>query len=84
MLYRRATPRFVHPMAQPGPRLLDRLLAEVATRHRAKRRKLLYGLAASVVFAVAGPGIAAYAGHDAPRPCRSPRPPTRSPASGRR
>ncbi|MER6220635.1 zf-HC2 domain-containing protein [Streptomyces sp. 900105755] len=65
MLYRRATPRFVHPMAQPGPRLLDRLLAEVATRHRAKRRKLLYGLAASVVFAVAGPGIAAYVGHDA-------------------
>ncbi|WP_089106069.1 zf-HC2 domain-containing protein [Streptomyces hyaluromycini] len=64
MLYRRATPRFVHPMAQPGPRLLDRLLAEVATRHRAKRRKLLYGLAASVVFAVAGPGIATYAGHD--------------------
>jgi hypothetical protein len=64
MLYRRATPRFVHPMAQPGPRLLDRLLAEVATRHRAKRRKLLYGLAASVVFAVAGPGIAAYVGHD--------------------
>ncbi|MGW1876466.1 zf-HC2 domain-containing protein [Streptomyces sp. NPDC001975] len=66
MLYRRATPRFVHPMAQPGPRLLDRLLAEVATRHRAKRRKLLYGLAASVVFAVVGPGIVAYAGHDAP------------------
>ncbi|MEU9344038.1 zf-HC2 domain-containing protein [Streptomyces sp. NPDC048278] len=65
MLYRRATPRFVHPMAQPGPRLLDRLLAEVATRHRAKRRKLLYGLAASVVFAVAGPGIATYVGHDA-------------------
>ena len=50
MLYRRATPRFVHPMAQPGPRLLDRLLAEVASRHRAKRRRLLYGLAASVVF----------------------------------
>ncbi|MER7183501.1 zf-HC2 domain-containing protein [Streptomyces hyaluromycini] len=65
MLYRRATPRFVHPMAQPGPRLLDRLLAEVAIRHRAKRRKLLYGLAASVVFAVAGPGIATYVGHDA-------------------
>ena len=65
MLYRRATPRFVHPMAQPGPRLLDRLLAEVATRHRAKRRRLLYGLAASVVFAVAGPGIVSYVGHDA-------------------
>ncbi|MFE3166976.1 zf-HC2 domain-containing protein [Streptomyces sp. NPDC059224] len=66
MLYRRATPRFVHPMAQPGPRLLDRLLAEVASRHRVKRRRLLYGLAASVVFAVVGPGIVAYAGHDAP------------------
>ncbi|MEV5953225.1 zf-HC2 domain-containing protein [Streptomyces sp. NPDC051987] len=66
MLYRRATPRFVHPMAQPGPRLLDRLLAEVATRHRAKRRRLLYGLAASVVLAVAGSGIVAYVGHDAP------------------
>ncbi|MEU2774668.1 zf-HC2 domain-containing protein [Streptomyces sp. NPDC007162] len=64
MLYRRATPRFVHPMAQPGPRLLDKLLAEVATRHRAKRRRVLYGLAASVVFAVAGPGIMAYAGHE--------------------
>jgi anti-sigma factor RsiW len=62
MLYRRATPRFVHPMAQPGPRLLDRLLAEVATRHRAKRRKLLYGLAASVVFAIAGPGTMTYLG----------------------
>ncbi|MFE9450815.1 zf-HC2 domain-containing protein [Streptomyces sp. NPDC006739] len=63
MLYRRATPRFVHPMAQPGPRLLDRLLGDIATRHRAGRRRLLYGLAASVVFAVAGPGIMAYAGH---------------------
>ena len=30
MLYRRATPRVVHPMAQPGPQLLDRLLGEVA------------------------------------------------------
>ncbi|WP_030674225.1 zf-HC2 domain-containing protein [Streptomyces cellulosae] len=57
MLYRRATPRVVHPMAQPGPRLLDRLLGEVATRHRARRRRLLYVVAAAVVFAVAGPGI---------------------------
>ncbi|MER6529320.1 zf-HC2 domain-containing protein [Streptomyces sp. NPDC001508] len=63
MLYRRATPRVVHPLAQPGPRLLDRLLAEVTARHRARRRRLLFGLAASVVFAVAGPGIVAYAGH---------------------
>ncbi|MET8244985.1 zf-HC2 domain-containing protein [Streptomyces sp. NPDC005202] len=63
MLYRRATPRFVHPMAQPGPRLLERLVGEVTRRHRAGRRRLLYGLAASVVFAVAGPGIAAMAGH---------------------
>ncbi|MEU0965402.1 zf-HC2 domain-containing protein [Streptomyces sp. NPDC005917] len=66
MLYRSATPRFVHPMAHPGPRLLDRLLAEVASRHRAKRRRLLYGLAASVVLATAGPGIMTYAAHDAP------------------
>ncbi|MGW0210818.1 zf-HC2 domain-containing protein [Streptomyces sp. NPDC003233] len=66
MLYRRATPRFVHPMAQPGPRLLDRLLGEVALRHRARRRRFLYGLAASVVLAVAGPGIVAFAGHAEP------------------
>lgn len=63
MLYRRATPRSVHPMAQPGPRLLDRLLGEVAARHRAGRRRFLYAVAASVVFAVAGPGIAMVAGH---------------------
>jgi hypothetical protein len=64
MLYRRATPRFVHPMAQPGPRLLDRLLGELSLRRRAHRRRFLYGLAASVVLAVAGPGIVAFAGHD--------------------
>ncbi|MFJ3230759.1 zf-HC2 domain-containing protein [Streptomyces sp. NPDC086787] len=65
MLYRRATPRFVHPMAQPGPRLLDRLLGEVAVRHRWRRRRYLYGLAASVVLAVAGSGIAFQAtGHE--------------------
>ncbi|MBR8638368.1 zf-HC2 domain-containing protein [Streptomyces tuirus] len=58
MLYRRATPRFVHPMAQPGPRMLDRLLAEVATRRRAGRRRLLFAMAASVAFAVSVPGIA--------------------------
>ncbi|MFF4018809.1 zf-HC2 domain-containing protein [Streptomyces sp. NPDC001843] len=63
MLYRRATPRFVHPVAQPGPRLLDGLLNAVASRRRAGRRRLLFGLAASVVFAVAGPGIAMYASH---------------------
>ncbi|MEU6769756.1 zf-HC2 domain-containing protein [Streptomyces sp. NPDC046759] len=66
LLYRRATPRFVHPMAQPGPRLLDRLLGEVAQRHRARRRRLLYGLAASVVLAVVGPGVVAFAGHAEP------------------
>jgi anti-sigma factor RsiW len=64
MLYRRATPRVVHPMAQPGPRLLDRLLGEVAARHRAQRRRLLYAVAASVVFAVAGPAIAMTASAD--------------------
>ncbi|MEV5386170.1 zf-HC2 domain-containing protein [Streptomyces sp. NPDC052721] len=66
MLYRRATPRLVHPMAQPGPRLLDRLLGELAHLRRTRRRRLLYGLAASVVLAVAGPGIVAFAGHTDP------------------
>ncbi|MER7900439.1 zf-HC2 domain-containing protein [Streptomyces sp. NPDC096046] len=58
MLYRRATPRFVHPVAQPGPRMLDGLLAEVATRRRAGRRRLMFALAASVVLAASVPGIA--------------------------
>ncbi|WP_330309175.1 MULTISPECIES: zf-HC2 domain-containing protein [unclassified Streptomyces] len=58
MLYRRATPRSVHPFAAPGPRLLDRLLGEVATRHRSGRRRFLYAVAASVVFAAGGPAIA--------------------------
>ncbi|KOT94913.1 zf-HC2 domain-containing protein [Streptomyces sp. ESR1.13] len=61
MLYRKATPRVVHPLAGPGPRLLDRLLSEVATRHRAGRRRVLYAVAAAVVCAVAGPGAVLYA-----------------------
>jgi len=63
MLYRRATPRSVHPFAAPGPRLLDRLLSEVASRHRSGRRRWLYAVAASVVFAVGGPAVAIIAGH---------------------
>ncbi|MFE6287265.1 zf-HC2 domain-containing protein [Streptomyces sp. NPDC057877] len=62
MLYRRATPRSVHPMAGPGPRFLDRLLGEVAARRRVRRRRHLYAVAAAVVLAVAGPGIAVLAG----------------------
>lgn len=58
MLYRRSTPRSVHPFATPGPRLLDRLLGEVANRHKAGRRRWLYAVAASVVFAAGGPAIA--------------------------
>ncbi|MEV5018664.1 zf-HC2 domain-containing protein [Streptomyces sp. NPDC053780] len=61
MLYRRATPRLVHPLTRPGPRLLDRLLSEVAARHRAGRRRVLYALAAAVVCAVAAPGAVLYA-----------------------
>jgi anti-sigma factor RsiW len=61
MLYRRSTPRFVHPMAKPGPRMLDRLLAEVAARRRAGHRRTLFAVAASVVFAVGGPTIAIFA-----------------------
>ncbi|MFJ9021958.1 zf-HC2 domain-containing protein [Streptomyces sp. NPDC102259] len=62
MLYRRATPRAVHPFAGPGPQLLDRLLGEVAVRHRAVRRRVLYAVAASVVVALAGPVLAMMAG----------------------
>ncbi|MXM64429.1 hypothetical protein GR925_13475 [Streptomyces sp. HUCO-GS316] len=62
LLYRRATPRSVHPMAQPGPRMLDRLLSEVAARHRARRRRLMFALAASVVLAVGGPALAIMSG----------------------
>jgi hypothetical protein len=61
LLYRRATPHFVHPMTRPGPRLLDRLAGEVVRRHRAGRRRLLYGLAAAVVLAVGGPAAAVVA-----------------------
>ncbi|MFF5857692.1 zf-HC2 domain-containing protein [Streptomyces sp. NPDC012751] len=70
MLYRRATPRTVRPLAHPGPRLLDRLLGELARRRRTRRRRLLYGLAASLVLAVAGPGLVAFAGHAGPPAAR--------------
>ncbi|MFJ5533872.1 zf-HC2 domain-containing protein [Streptomyces sp. NPDC093261] len=67
MLYRRATPRSVHPSAAPGPRLLERLLEEVTTKHRSRRRRWLYALAASVVFAVGGSSVGMVAGrHNAP------------------
>uniref|UniRef100_A0AAU3I5K2 Zf-HC2 domain-containing protein n=1 Tax=Streptomyces sp. NBC_01393 TaxID=2903851 RepID=A0AAU3I5K2_9ACTN len=66
MLYRRSTPRSVHPFAAPGPRLLDRLLGEVATRNRARRRRLLFALAASVVLATGGPALALVVGQDSP------------------
>ncbi|MFE0822708.1 anti-sigma factor family protein [Streptomyces sp. NPDC058847] len=67
MLYRQATPRSVHPVPRPGPRLLDRLLAEVAALRRSGRRRVLYAVAAAVVCAVAGPGAVLHAGQaDAP------------------
>ncbi|CAL9655648.1 hypothetical protein SUDANB176_06781 [Streptomyces sp. enrichment culture] len=58
MLYRRSTPRLVHPLAEPGPRMLDRLLSQVTARKRAGRRRTLLALAASVVCAVSAPAIA--------------------------
>lgn len=61
MLYRQATPRIVHPLTRPGPRLLDGLLTAVATRRRSGRRRVLYAVAAAVVCAVAGPGAVLYA-----------------------
>ncbi|MFJ7045517.1 hypothetical protein CTU88_15330 [Streptomyces sp. JV178] len=66
MLYRNATPRAVHPFAAPGPQLLGRLLDEVAARHRARRRRWLFALAASVIIAVGGPAVAVLAGPGAP------------------
>ncbi|WP_155054275.1 zf-HC2 domain-containing protein [Streptomyces blattellae] len=62
MLYRRATPRFVNPLTQPGTRLLDRLLGEVTARRRVGRRRVLYAVAASVAIAVAAPAVAMSAG----------------------
>jgi hypothetical protein len=62
MLYRRATPRFVHPLTKPGPQLLNRLLGEVATRQRVRRRRHLYAVAASVVIGLAGPGVVMMSG----------------------
>jgi hypothetical protein len=58
LLYRRATPRFVTPVARPGGRLLDRLVSEVAARRRTGRRRMLYAVAASAVVALAGPAVA--------------------------
>ncbi|WP_077796467.1 zf-HC2 domain-containing protein [Streptomyces sp. JHA26] len=66
MLYRRATPRLVPPLARPGPKLLDRLLSELAARHRAGRRRFVYAVAAAVVCAVAGPGLVIHAQQAAP------------------
>jgi hypothetical protein len=63
MLYRNATPRSVHPFAAPGPRLLERLLDEVSTKHRSGRRRWLYAVAAAVVFAVGGSTVAMVSGH---------------------
>jgi hypothetical protein len=68
MLYRRATPRSVHPFAAPGPRLLERLLDEVNSKNRSGRRRWLYAVAASVVFAVGGPTVAVVAGHGSSSP----------------
>ncbi|MGW7266013.1 zf-HC2 domain-containing protein [Streptomyces sp. NPDC054842] len=66
LLYRRATPRAVHPFAAPGPRFLDRLLGEVAARHRAGRRRLLYAVAAVAVLAAGGPAVAVVTASDSP------------------
>ncbi|KES09183.1 membrane protein [Streptomyces toyocaensis] len=68
MLYRSATPRPVSPLATPGPRMLDRLLSQVAVRNRAGRRRLLLALAASVVLAVSAPAIAVMAEDGGPDP----------------
>ncbi|GAA3815707.1 zf-HC2 domain-containing protein [Streptomyces chiangmaiensis] len=63
MLYRNATPRPVHPFAAPGPHLLERLLDDVTAKRRSGRSRLLYAVAAAVVFAVGGPALAIASGH---------------------
>lgn len=68
MLYRRATPRLVHPAVRPGPRLLDRLLGDVRAHRRARRRRTLFAVAATVVAAVAGPWLALAAQGGSPEP----------------
>ncbi|MEU6219010.1 zf-HC2 domain-containing protein [Streptomyces sp. NPDC047022] len=65
MLYRKATPRSVHPFAAPGPRLLERLLDEVAAGHRGGRKRWLYAVAAAAVFAVGGSAVAVMSGQGA-------------------
>ncbi|MDG9718956.1 zf-HC2 domain-containing protein [Streptomyces sp. DH24] len=69
LLYRRATPRFVTPVARPGGRLLDLLLSVVAARRRTGRRRMLCAAAASVVVALAGPAVALHA-RGGPTPVR--------------
>jgi anti-sigma factor RsiW len=64
MLYRRSTPQFTSPVAQPGPQMLDRLLTEVRSRRRAGRRRFLFALAASVAVAVVGTGAVTLADGD--------------------
>ncbi|MFE1295203.1 zf-HC2 domain-containing protein [Streptomyces sp. NPDC058731] len=58
LLYRRATPRFVHPLAAPGDRVLDRLLTEIGRRRRSARRRLLYAVAAALVVGLTAPAVA--------------------------
>ncbi|MFG2502769.1 zf-HC2 domain-containing protein [Streptomyces sp. NPDC048441] len=53
--YGRLTPRHVEPLATPGPRLLDRLLAEAGRLRRAGRKRWLCAVAASVLLALAVP-----------------------------
>ncbi|MGP4043562.1 anti-sigma factor family protein [Streptomyces sp. 2A115] len=60
--YAQATPRSVHPMTQAGPALLDRLIDDIASARRSGRRRWLFAVAASVVFAVGGPAVAALSG----------------------
>ncbi|MFD0548743.1 zf-HC2 domain-containing protein [Streptomyces rectiviolaceus] len=56
--YDRLTPPHVEPLAVPGPGLIDRLLTESGRLHRARRRRWLCAVAASVVLAVAAPATA--------------------------
>jgi hypothetical protein len=58
LLYRRATPSAVHPFAGPGPRLLERLLGEVAAGRKGARRRLWCVTAGALLCVAAEPGVA--------------------------
>ncbi|MFF1685637.1 MULTISPECIES: zf-HC2 domain-containing protein [unclassified Streptomyces] len=61
-LYARATPPAVETVADAGPVLLDKLVSGMERVRRGGRRRWLCAMAAAVVLAVVGPGVAVLGG----------------------